>query len=254
MVALLCAPCGSLSSDLTPCESGIAEDLWLFFNPSRYVVSFRPFTHPFRRFATNLCCHLHLLLALLHSFLPCLVLFLLPYSPTHGPLRPLVTSPPRLRPAHAQPGHVLTRPSRSRTRVTSPPWPAGYALHHGPESRSAAHVTAPTTPLMVTVTPGLVAVTSPPRPGPHTLPTSPAQPMETRHQAHGCPLTTPPARMSAAARPGPDPRRSTQLPAPTRPARPDPAHDEGTPPPLSPYTHARARSLCATRGFPIAGS
>ena len=162
VVALLCAPCGSLSSDLTPCESGIAEDLWLFFNPSRYVVSFRPFTHPFRRFATNLCCHLHLLLALLHSFLPCLVLFLLPYSPTHGPLRPLVTSPPRLRPAHAQPGHVLTRPSRSRTRVTSPPWPAGYALHHGPESRSAAHVTAPTTPLMVTASPGLVAVTSPP--------------------------------------------------------------------------------------------
>ena len=153
-------------------------------------------------------------------------------------------SVPSSRPHHASgpltlnPGHVLTRPSRSRTRITSPQWPAGYALHHGPESRSAAHVTAPTTPLMVTVTvtPGLVAVTSPPRPGPHTLPTTPTQPMESRHQAHGCSLTTPPARMSAAARPGSDPYRSTQLPAPTRPARPDPAHDEGTPPPLPLYS------------------
>ena len=77
-------------------------------------------------------------------------------------------SVPSSRPHHASgpltlnPGHVLTRPSRSRTRITSPQWPAGYALHHGPESRSAAHVTAPTTPLMVTASPGLVAVTSPP--------------------------------------------------------------------------------------------
>ena len=231
---MLCAPCGSLSSDLTPCESGIAEDLWLFFNPSRYVVSFRPFTHPSRRFATNLCCHLHLLLASLCSLLPCLVLFLLPYSPTHGPLRPLVTSPPRLRPAHAQPrsrphaaqpvthsGHVPSMARRlrftPRARITL--GGSCHGTHDPPHGHGVARIGCGHIP--------------PLRPGPHTLPTSPAQPMETRHQAHGCPLTTPSACMSAAARHGPDPRRSTQLPAPTRPARPDPAHDQGTPPPFS---------------------
>ena len=204
------------------------------FQPPKVRCSFRPFTHPLRRFATILCCRLHLLLALLCSLLPCLVLFLLPYSPTHGPLRPLITSPPRLRPAHAQPGHVLTRPSRSRTRVTSPPWPAGYALHHGPNHARRLMSRHPRPPSWSRRRPDWLRSHPPLRPGPHTLPTTPTQPMESRHQAHGCSLTTPPARMSAAARPGSDPYRSTQLPAPTRPARPDPAHDQGTPPPPSP--------------------
>ena len=162
MVALLCAPCGSLSSDLTPCESGIAEDLWLFFNPSRYVVPFAlsP-THYVDLPPTSVVICISCSLCFAHS---CHVWFS-SYYPT---LLRTGRSVPSSRPHHASgplthnPGHVLTRPSRSRTRITSPQWPAGYALHHGPESRSAAHVTAATTPLMVTASPGLVAVTSPP--------------------------------------------------------------------------------------------
>ena len=149
-------------------------------------------------------------------------------------------SVPSSRPHHAS-GPLTHNP------VTSSRGPAGHALGsrplHGPPvtlyTTGPNHARRlmsrhPRPPSWSRRRPDWLRSHPPLRPGPHTLPTTPAQPMETRHQAHGCPLTTPPARMSAAARPGPDPRRSTQLPAPTRPARPDPAHNEGTPPPPLP--------------------
>ena len=151
--------------------------------------------------------------------------------------------------AAPSPRHVpTTPPARSRsTPVTSSRGPAGHALGSrplngppvtlyttGPNHARRLMSRHPRPPSWSRRRPDWLRSHPPLRPGPHTLPTTPAQPMETRHQAHGCPLTTPSARMSAAARHGPDPRTSTQLPAPTRPARPDPAHDEGTPPPPLP--------------------
>ena len=149
-------------------------------------------------------------------------------------------SVPSSRPHHAS-GPLTHNP------VTSSRGPAGHALGsrplHGPPvtlyTTGPNHARRlmsrhPRPPSWSRRRPDWLRSHPPLRPGPHTLPTTPAQPMETRHQAHGCPLTTPSARMSAAARHGPDPRTSTQLPAPTRPARPDPAHNEGTPPPPLP--------------------
>ena len=136
-------------------------------------------------------------------------------SPRHGPITPPARS--RSRPGHA--------PCGSHGHVPR--------SHHGPGSHSAAHITAHTTPHMVTITPGTDAVTSPPRPGPHTLSTTLAQPMLPSHQAHGCSLATPTARPPAAAT---YPESMTcsearRLRATIRPARPEPATRQGDHPP-----------------------
>ena len=119
----VCAPCGSLSSDLTPCESGIAEDLWLFFNPSRYVVPFAlsP-THYVDLPPTSVVTCISCSLCFTHS---CHVWFS-SYYPT---LLRTGRSVPSSRPHHAS-GPLTHNP------VTSSRGPAGHALGsrplHGP--------------------------------------------------------------------------------------------------------------------------
>ena len=104
------------------------------------------------------------MLCMLYGSLPTTLLLFARAAPS-----PHVTSPSRLRPAHAL--LPVTPPCGYTSHVpcSCPPHgSASHALHHGPGSPSAAHVTAHTTPHTVTITLDTDAVTSPPRPGPHT--------------------------------------------------------------------------------------
>ena len=147
-----------------------------------------------------------------------------PSRPHHasGPL----THTPRSRPHAAPPVTCLVH--------VPPHESASHALHHGPGSHSAAHVTAHTTPHMVTITLDTDAVTSPPRPGPHTPPRRSHSPCCPLTKAHGSPLATPPTLK---------PSRFTHgQPGPARTG-----HTTREPP--SPLYLARVRSLLAIPRF-----
>ena len=136
--------------------------------------------------------------------------------PLHGPPVTLYTTGPN----HAR--RLMSRhprpPSWSRRR---PDWLRSHPLLGPARTRSPRRPRSPWRPAT-----RLMAARSP-------------------HHQHACLLLHAPALTRAEV-------RSSLL----RHARPGPTRltTRGPPPPLSPYTHARARSLCATRGFPIAGS
>ena len=136
-----------------------------------------------------ICLCMLCMLCMLYGSLPTILLLFARAAPS-----PHVTSPSRLRPAHAL--LPVTPPCGYTSHVpcSCPPHgSASHALHHGPGSPSAAHVTAHTTPHTVTITLDTDAVTSPPRPGPHTPPRRSHSPCCPLTKAHGSPLATPPA-------------------------------------------------------------
>jgi hypothetical protein len=174
------------------------------------------------------------MLCMLYGSLPTILLLFARAAPS-----PHVTSPSRLRPAHAL--LPVTPPCGYTSHVpcSCPPHgSASHALHHGPGSPSAAHVTAHTTPHTVTITLDTDAVTSPPRPGPHTPPRRSHSPCCPLTKAHGSPLATPPAH-SLTLKPS---RFTHDQPGPARTG-----HTTKGPP--SPLYLARVRSLLAIPRF-----
>ena len=170
----------------------------------------------------------------------CMVLFLLPYSSSHGPLRP-----PTSRPHHAS--GPLTHSSRSRphaaTPVTCPahvppkgPPPMLYTTGPAHTWRSTSRRTRPLTRSRSRST----RLRSRPLPGPARTRTSrrshnPRCPLTT---AHGSPLATPPAH-SPTLKPS---RFTHGQPGPTRTGY-------TTKGPPSPLYLARVRSLLAIPRF-----
>ena len=122
----------------TLCQVDSAWNPRYIFQPLKVLCSFRPFTHPLLiSLHCLLCSLLRFLLSLMLALLACLVLFLLPYSSMHGPLRPPVTAPSRLRPAHA---HAPATPHAAPT-VTCPDHTTGPAPTRRPISRRTRPLT-----------------------------------------------------------------------------------------------------------------
>ena len=168
-------------------------------------------------------------------------------SPRHVPTTPPARSrTTRSRPHAAQPvthsGHVPSMARRlrftPRARITL--GGSCHGTHDPPHGHGVARIGCGHIPPF-----GPARTRSPRRPRSPWRPATRLMAARSPRHQHACLLLHAPALTRAEV-------RSSLL----RHARPGPTRltTRGPPPPLSPYTHARARSLCATRGFPIAGS